>query len=136
MYFRNLWKAFLAIFGSKDFRQLLLNIDRLGNAFCAGYYKFTVSARIGYFAKYRTNDYWLLLQWVVNSTFYPIDGKNHCLMAYAWEKGYIKLNEDKDYRRGNDIALAMLSVVVFASCLILAPVIWLISLIEKGPELV
>lgn len=127
MYFRNLIKALLGLL-----KGVFLCVDRLANALCAGFYKFTVSGRIGHFAKDRKNKYWLTLQWIVNTTFYPIDGKDHCLQAYLWELEYIRANStnDNEYRRGNDVALALLSIVVVASCLILAPIIWFLSLLK------
>lgn len=131
MYFRNLWLSICAIFHSKTFRELLLNIDRMGNAVCSGDYRFTVSARVGYFVTHRANWYWRLLEWAINNAFYPIDGSNHCFEAYRWEKNYLKISQDKEYRRSNDVALFGLSIVVMISCLILAPIIWILSLFMK-----
>ena len=131
MYLNNLWRAVLAVLTSRSILHFLLNIDRLGNAICAGYYEFTISGRIGYYAKFNGNRYWLLLQWVVDSSFYPIDGKDHCLRAYCWEKAYIRNSKNKKHRRGNDIALTLLSILVLLACLILTPIIWLISLIQS-----
>ena len=125
MYFKNLWFAFVVTFQTQSFRDLLLNIDRFGNAFCGGHYKLTVSGRVGYFAFTKGNTYWRVLQKVIDNAFYPLDGERHCFKAYKWEKS-------QDYRRGNDVALAALSVVVFVMCLLLAPVIWLLSLFGVG----
>lgn len=125
MYFRNLFRSILVLI-----KAILIGVDRIGNALCAGYYRFTVSGRIGYFVTNRSNTYWRFLQWVVDSTFYPIDGKNHCVNAYKWEMSFMKKNRMKRYRRGNDIALFALSIIVVAACFILAPIIWLLSLIK------
>lgn len=118
MYFRNLMKSVFALI-----KAILLGVDRLGNALCGGDFRFTVSGRTGYFAATKNNRYWKFLEWVIDSTFYPIDGARHCYKAYQWEKG-------KKYRRGNDIALIFLSVIVIASCVILAPIIYLISVVK------
>jgi len=124
MYFKNIWLALLCVLRSKTFLDLLLNIDRVGNSFCAGHYKLTVSGRVGYFAYAKENLYWNILQWTINNTFHPIDGPNHCWNAFKWESS-------TDYRRGNDVALALLSIIVFVACLILLPIISLISLFNK-----
>jgi len=115
MYFNNVKRALSVII-----LNLLLNIDRLGNALCGGHYKLTVSGRVGYFAYEKENLYWNILQWIINNTFHPLDGPNHCWNAFKWESS-------TDYRRGNDIALALLSVIVLIVCSILAPIIWFIA---------
>jgi len=123
MYLLNLKVAFIAIFKSKSIMGFLVNIDRLGNALCGGHNKLTISGRTGYFALTKKSYYWKFLQWVIDSTFYPLDGKRHCYFAFKWERS-------KKYRRGNDVGLTLLSFVVIFSCLILTPIIYLISLLK------
>lgn len=125
MYKNNLWRAILAVFSSNSFIILLLNIDRLGNAICGGYYKTTVSGRVGFFALTKSNPYWLLLQRIIDGTFRPIDGRYHCKQAYLFEK-----KKGLNHRRGNDVALGLLSILVVAVCLILIPIVWLWSLVR------
>lgn len=133
MYKNNLWRAILQLFSSYSFLHLLINIDRLGNALCAGHYRATVSARVGYFELTKKgNKYWAILVKVIDETFRPIDGPNHCYRAYLWEK---KQNEEAgrsrfNYRRGNDIALGLLGVIVIAACIVLAPVIYLVAAVR------
>jgi len=124
MYLRNLWSALLCVFTSRSTIDLLLNIDRVGNALCAGHYTLTISGRVGYFASTKGSSYWNMLQRIIDKTFLPLEGKEHCWKAYQWERS-------TKYRRGNDVALALLSVVVFIACLILQPIIRLISLFKK-----
>lgn len=126
MYLKNLFLAFIAIFKSSSMIDFLLNIDRLGNALCAGYAKATVSARVGYFALTKKNPYWRILEWIINETFRPVDGTNHCFNAFVWES-----KRGLSHRRGSDIALGALSIVVVVACLILAPIIYIIALIKK-----
>lgn len=121
MYKNNLWRAFLAVMNSGSFFELIENIDRFGNALCAGDYRLTVSGRVGYFAMTKANRYWKILEKIINNTFYPYHGRNHCLQVYKWENS----KEKRKYRRGNDIALALLSVLVFLACLALMPIVWL-----------
>lgn len=112
MYFRNLSKAFLAV---------LLEIDRFFNALSGGYYKATISARVGYYSKTKKNPFWKFLEWVIDETFRPIDGRDHCQNALEWEG----VNH---YRRSSDVALAFLSIFVVIGCLIIAIPIYLIAL--------
>lgn len=116
----------LAILKSKTPLDSVLNIDRLGNALAAGDYKTTISGRVGYFALTKSNPYWLLLQWIIDETFRPYEGVEHCLRAFMWESG-----RDLSHRRGNDIALGLLSVFVILGCLILAPIVWLWSKVRR-----
>lgn len=125
MYLNNLWRAFLVLMQPKSFLDLLLGIDRFGNALSGGNYRATISGRIGWFAKNKNNKYWLFLQKVVDNTFRPIEGPGHCARAAKVEKG-IK------YRRGNDVALFLLSSITLTTCLfILMPIVYLMSLVKK-----
>tara|TARA_R110001599_G_scaffold339851_1_gene559702 strand:- start:1074 stop:1460 length:387 start_codon:yes stop_codon:yes gene_type:complete len=127
MYKNNLWRAILAVMNSGSFLMLALNIDRLGNAVCSGDYRTTVSGRVGYFALVKKNRYWLVLQKVIDIAFYPTEGRKHCLRAYQWERG-----RGLSHRRGSDIALALLSILVIVACLILIPIVWLWSLVHRA----
>lgn len=80
----------------------LMNIlvagDQLGNALAKGNPDNTISARIGYF-NYSQNKlnsrYWKLLEKIVNFTFRPIDGADHCFQAYCLDRN--EKFEDVDY---------------------------------------
>ncbi len=125
MYKNNLWRALLAVFSSESLVMILLNLDRLGNALVGGHYQATISARVGYFAMTKANPYWLVLEKIINETFRPLDGRDHCRKAYEWERR-------ARYRRGNDIALTMLSLLVLAGCLVLLPLVWLYAVVRKA----
>lgn len=125
MYLKNLARAAKAVYQSKSAYELIVNIDRLGNALCSGDYRTTVSGRVGFFALTKKNRYWKLLEWVINETFKPIDGRKHCLRAYQWERG-----KGLSHRRGSDVALGLLSILIILACVILAPIIWLIALLR------
>lgn len=126
MYKKNLWLATLAVFSSFSIINFFLNIDRLGNALCSGDYRTTISGRVGYFALVKKNRYWLVLQKIIDTAFYPIEGRKHCLRAYQWERG-----KGLSHRRGSDIALGLLSLLVIAACLILIPLIWAYSMVKR-----
>lgn len=129
----NVWYALSIIVRdgfSKGFLGFLINIDKLGNALCSGSPRCTVSARVGLYCFIKKNLYWRFLQWCINSAFYPIDGKDHCYKAYLHEKS----RGIREHRRGSDIALAALGWLVIVSCLILTPLIWVISFFVKGSD--
>ena len=133
MYLRNLWLAWLAWWKdikSLDLLRFLLGGDRFINAFAGGYYRFTISGRVGAFASgdYR-GVYWLILQWMIDQSFYPLDGPRHCYKAMLWEKSVI--DKKKKHRRGNDVAVMLLSTLVFLGCLVIAPIVYLLSLNSK-----
>ncbi len=128
MYKNNLWRALLAVFSSESLVMILLNLDRLGNALAGGHYQATVSARVGYFAMTKANPYWLVLEKVINETFRPLDGPDHCWKAYQWEAGF----KVRKYRRSSDIALTILSVFVLSGCLVLMPLVWLYVVIRNA----
>lgn len=127
MYLENLYLSILQLFETRTFVDLFLNVDRLGNAICGGHYRFTISARVGYFVLYRSNRYWRFVRWIIDTTFYPLDGDHHCVMAFNWERKLAKNKPVLKYRRGNDVALLALSLVVVVSCSIIAPVLYLYS---------
>lgn len=116
MYLENLFLAITQLFESNSVRNFLLNLDRLGNALCSGCHQFTVSARVGYFVTYRNSYYWEFVRWVIDSTFYPLDGRGHCVAAYKWEALIRKTHPGTEYRRSNDVALFFLSALVVVSC--------------------
>ena len=120
MYLKNLFLAIEQLFESRP-KWVPMNLDKVGNALCAGDYRATVSGRVGYHAL-NLKLYWVILEWVIDAAFYPIHGKGHCLMAYELEEAL-----QVSHRRGNDIALAILGLGVFVVCAILAPIILLYS---------
>ena len=116
MYKNNLWRAFLALYGSHSIINFLLNIDRFGNALTGGHYRTTISARVGRFQLKSSNRYWAVLAKIIDWTFEPIEGPRHCYRAFVFEG-------DKLYRRSSDVALALLGILVIAACLLIAPLI-------------
>ena len=120
MYFENLFKAIEQLFESKP-KHVPMNLDKVGNALCAGDYRATVSGRVGYHAL-KMQLYWVILEWVIDKTFEPVDGVNHCYRAYLYEEARYA-----SHRRGNDIALAVLGLGVLSVCAFLAPFIFVYS---------
>jgi len=66
---------------------VLVSLDQLGNTIAGGNPDSSISARVGYFAnkgasKTKTPKYWKFLENIINFTFWPVDGENHCIDAY------------------------------------------------------
>ena len=111
-------------------KSVLIAIDQLGNALAGGNPDCTISGRIGYYQQSAVEPYlwyWELLAWVVNLTFYPFDGPDHCKQAYEKEV----LNEFYELRMFKAPALFLLSLIVFGSCLIMCPLFWSIYGVKK-----
>lgn len=118
MYLKNLFSAIEQLFES-SLIDVPFNLDRLGNALCAGDYRATVSGRVGHHAQ-NLQLYWVILEWIIDQSFRPVDGVAHCYRAFLMEA-----EKDYSHRRGSDLALAVLSVGVVIVCAALAPFIWL-----------
>ena len=98
--------------------------DRLCNAICGGSPFNTISARIGYHiseADKWHSRYWNGLAAIIDFTFKPIDGPEHCLKAYYGERGVFSVND------GNDFVRCALGVVIAFSCALLIPIIYAFS---------
>ncbi len=93
---------------------VLVAIDQLGNAIAGGNPDVTISARTGYFANvFKTNlrFYWKSLEYIIDFTFYPIDGPNHCYQAYLADK------EEEKHKLGSDIMRLILSLITIIACI-------------------
>ena len=65
-----------------------ISIDKVGNTISQGSHHNTISARVGGCANTEGGHkkYWGFLEKVINWTFLPVDGPNHCYRAYLKEK--------------------------------------------------
>ena len=110
----------------KTLYNIFVSIDQLGNAMAGGNPDNTISARVGFLNHEETEiklnkvskKWWRLLQKVIDFTFYPIDGKGHCRMAYYSNSGH-KFSEENDEQSNGkpNWRLAFLSFFVLISCL-------------------
>lgn len=100
---------------------VLIAIDQLGNAIAGGNPDITISARVGYFAnksqQRRFRFYWKFLETIIDFTFYPIDGPNHCLKALE--------KDEEGHVHGSDFMRATLGVIAVVSCLFISIATWL-----------
>jgi len=104
---------------------VLIAIDQLGNAIAGGNPDATVSARCYYFSKVKANMfkyYWALLEVIINFTFSPIQGPDHCKHAFADEP-------DEEFYPGSDLTRAILGILVIIVCLPLSILLYLAVII-------
>lgn len=111
-------------------KAVLVAIDQLGNAIAGGNPDCTISGRIGYYQEHAVRPYvwyWNMLAFVVNLTFYPWDGPDHCKQAYVKE---VK-NEFNVIKHAIPLVLFLLSLITITSCLAIAPISWIIYGVKK-----
>ena len=104
---------------------ILVSIDQLGNVLAGGNPDNTISARVGYYTeKYydegKVPAKWIIFRNIINFTFYPIDGENHCQEAYYNDAGTTK---DEDV---SDLAIAVLAIFIILSCIPLSIIFYLL----------
>jgi len=108
--------------------RVLIAIDQLGNAIAGGHPDITISARTGYFSRVKKTKFrmwWRTLESVIDFTFLPIDGANHCYQSYLSDE------QDGKHREGNDIARALLGVGVIVVCVPLSIVTRVVVLFKN-----
>jgi hypothetical protein len=94
---------------------VLIAVDQLGNAITGGNPDNTISARAGFFSRFsdsKFKHFWTIVEKIIDKTFEPVDGKNHCLKSYHNEKGH-------SFDEGNDVARGIMALGVIIVCLIL-----------------
>ncbi len=95
---------------------ILITIDRIGNAIAGGNPNAVISARVGYFSSKKKTPfrrYWQFLEIVINFSFYPIDGPNHCFRAFQNDK-------NNNFIHGSDFAKATLGIIIIFASLFIA----------------
>ena len=91
---------------------LLMAVDQVGNALAGGDPDVTVSGRIGYNSFTTKKRYWKIMEWIVDTTFAPVDSPMHCYTTY--------LNDnDVDHSKGPLPALITLTLIAIPTCIIL-----------------
>lgn len=101
--------------------KVLVSIDQFGNVLARGNPDNTISSRTGHFVHHCPNNnikYWKTLEWIIDFTFRPIDGKNHCLGAYQSDSNE-KFFDVKFFSK------YLLFILTTAICLIIAPLLYL-----------
>jgi len=105
-----------------------VSIDQLGNVIAGGNPDNTISSRVGYYTEeYYDKDKvpfrWTFFKKVINTTFWPIDGRDHCKEAYYNDAG-------EEFDPGtSDIAVFILAILIIGSCIIIAVVLYLLYIL-------
>lgn len=112
-------------------KNIFIGIDQLGNAIAGGNPDNTISGRIGFFANHSitlTLWYWKIMQFIVDYTFYPMDGFNHCHDSYHRDMC-------EEYKPTKLVVFFfLLSLITITSCLILIIpfyLLWSIGVIKQ-----
>lgn len=105
-------------------KAVLTGLDQLGNAIAGGHPDATISARIGRFYIVGGR-YWKIMRWVVDTTFAPIDGPNHCINANKNEPGM-------PYQYPHNVAPYVLSFFVLSVCGAIALPIRIVTLLKPS----
>ncbi len=98
--------------GKQWAHNILVSISQVGNAICQGNPNATVSARVGYFAMQSGFAfwYWKGLEKMINFAFQPLDGGNHCYMAWKAE------SMEEFHQPRNDFILLLLGIIIYIAC--------------------
>ena len=96
---------------------ILVAIDVLGNTLCGGSRWHTISARTGYFAfsKCATTHpgRWKALACIIDASFLPWQGPNHCECA---SKGEAKVVQSPKFKWGSEAATWVVSIPILCCC--------------------
>ena len=103
----------------KYIHNLLLAIDRVGNAIAGGNASNTISARVGHTAPQPKKILWKTTRACIDWCFEPIDGKGHCQQAANDERHY-------DFAAGSAFGLAVIIIFVLVICPVLGGVLRLV----------
>jgi hypothetical protein len=107
-------------------KNILVAIDQVGNALAGGNPDNTISGRTGYFAEHGQNYslwFWILMESIIDTTFFPFDGPGHCAQAYELEK-------DEEFYLTRKIALVVFAIIAVISCMVLIVPFYLFHLIR------
>ena len=98
-------------------------IDQFGNVLAGGNPDNTISSRVGYYTEEfylpkKIPFKWKIFRNIINSTFYPMDGKGHCKEAYYNDAG-------EEFDEGtSDVAVSILAILVIINCLFISIVLY------------
>lgn len=110
----------------KYIANLFVSIDQLGNVLAGGNPDNTISSRIGYYTRNSDENQipfqWRLFRNIIDFTFYPVDGENHCKEAYLNDAG------EKFDEGTSDIAVAALALFIIPSCVIIGVILYTLYL--------
>jgi hypothetical protein len=103
------------------FKNVLVAVDQLGNALCGGNPDNTISARVGYFSEVNrtvSKYFWQGLAKIINFTFWPVDGPDHCKQAFEADPEEAFSDNNSDFFR------VLISIIIIASCIPISLVLY------------
>ena len=108
---------------SKHLGHFFVSIDQLGNVIAGGNPDNTISSRVGYYNQHNNSGKkapwaWRFFEQIINLTFWPIDGDNHCHEAFHNDAG-----EDFDDNTKNVLVAILAAIIIIPSCLVIAVVL-------------
>lgn len=107
-------------------KNILVSVDQLGNTIAGGNPDNTISSRIGHYCtdKKKSRWYWRALESIIDFSFYPIDGKNHCKVSF-------QIDSDEKFDKGTrNWAVALLTIIIISSCTIICPTLYFLWLLK------
>lgn len=96
------------------------------NALIGGNPDVSISARIGYNGLHNHNLFWMLCELIVDFTFYPIDGSQHCHNAYKRD-----IDEEYESNLFKGVGIVLMAIIMLVACFLLMPLTWLYYVIRK-----
>lgn len=97
---------------------ILNGVSQLGNMLSSRHADISISSRVGKGAL-DSIKFYLFLQLVIDYTFYPLEGKGHCLNAYKNDP-----KEDFEFGKDGIYSKTVISLFVCTICPILAVLFW------------
>ncbi|WP_417610279.1 hypothetical protein [Owenweeksia hongkongensis] len=113
------------------FRPLFIGIDQLINTIAGGDPDNTISSRIGYYAENSPPNQikmWKAFAWITDKTFWPLEGDDHCYIAYHADPGE---NFDADK---NGVGVVVLFILTLPFLILIDAVLYLgraVSLVKQ-----
>jgi hypothetical protein len=111
-------------------RNYLLNLmqahSQYFNAWLGGSADISISARIGEKVQNSPSNFWIICELIVDTAFFPLDGKEHCIEAYKKDS-----KEDYKFAKGGVATLVILSILLVLVCVPLGVLSWTYVGIKK-----
>lgn len=103
-----------------------VSIDQLGNVLAGGNPDNTISSRVGYYNRHHKTGkkapwQWRVFEKIINFTFWPIDGPNHCHEAFHNDAG-----EDFDPNTNNILVAILAAIIIVPSTLFISILLYLL----------
>lgn len=108
--------------------RVMTSVSRLGNSLSGGHPNISVSSRIGYMHSLTGSRYWRFCVWVVDGTFYPLEGGDHCKKSFEREGAN---HHYSDVILGYGWSLVILTWLMLCICAPLALVLWIHLAMKK-----